>query len=190
MCTTLNRLFISFRARLFLATYARLFVNSVLCIDCCQTKFNLFTECKVQNHPISFECEEKWFLTHSNWRGTVANMIIFGRSINQSIPNTYAQPVIMPVFSIEPASDLCRKHVQLPLLSTTMIFYSCNKILHIPVCNWHIYMYMYAHTSFVSSPPSLPFCRTLTNAGNAFSLDVSCLHREPLSAVSKEIKLR
>ena len=64
-----------------LSSSARLFINSVLRVDCCN--YSLSAKYKhVQNHSNLFEHEEKWFLTHSNWRGTVANIIISGHSIN------------------------------------------------------------------------------------------------------------
>ena len=64
-----------------LSSSARLFINSALHIDCCNYSPSVKYK-HVQNHSNLFKREEKLFLTHSNWRGTVANIIISGRSIN------------------------------------------------------------------------------------------------------------
>ena len=53
-------------------------------MDCCQTNSLSAKYEHTQNHSNLFECEEKWFLTHSIWCEMVANLIIFGCSIHWS----------------------------------------------------------------------------------------------------------
>ena len=67
-----------------LSSSARLFVDSALRIDCCQTNLIIHwmqstNMCKI---TLIYLNAKKMILMHSNWRGTVDNRIIFGHSIN------------------------------------------------------------------------------------------------------------